>query len=426
MTRKAHWLASKTPAQLAEYKAKEKAKRSERKASNSAKSDKMMDMAKGTHKQVNKCKCIEQADDEKCQKKNKTHENSTLHQVIRITKNTEKENGDANAAKVTKADTNRRYYEKNKDKIKEARRRKYNDPVNHAIELARRKAAYNDPVKHAAELAKRKEAYAVPEKRIAKLAAKRMFNQNPVNHELILTKRRILYKKQMTEGNNLPQKKQRVSKSADYDHLLRDARKAMLEMPVLACTVCHRARFKEQVVLCHRNKYASTEVVQKCFTGKYIHRCSADCNDSSKYHNKKKKEWICHTCHRHLLKGNMPPQAVINHLWLDDIPEELRILNALEMHLVSIVQPFMKIVPLPRGAQKGVRGQMVCVPANIQRTADSLPWTLNTNNLIRVKLKRKQQYKGHHLYMVVSQERVMAALKKLMEINPARPAYEGR
>ncbi len=317
-----------------------------------------------------------------------------------------------------------------------AERKSYRHPVKRAVVLAKRKAnyaipekgmailtakrkAYRDPAKHVAVLAKRKAAYAVPEKRMAKLAKKRKFNENPANRDLLLGKRRIQYKMQVTKGPKLSKKQ---SKS-DYAYLLREARKAMLEMPVLACTVCHRARFKEQVKLCHRNKYPSSELVQKCFTGKYIHMCSADCKDTSTYHNKKKKEWICHTCHRHLLKGNMPPQAAINNLLLDDIPEELTALNALEMHLVSIVQPFMKIVPLPKGAQKGVRGQMVCVPANLQRTADSLPWTLNTNNLIRVKLKRKQEYKGHHLYMVVSQKRVMTALKKLMEINPA---YKGK
>ncbi len=343
------------------------------------------------------------------------------------------------SSKLTKGEINKHYYEKNKDKIKAAYIAKYKDPVTHEAALAKRKAAYRDPVKHAealskrkaayrdpvkraAELSKKKAAYAVQENRTSKLATKRKFCQNPANRGLLLAQRRILYQNQKTEGQKRT-KPTNKDKTSDYEYLLSQARKAMLEMPILACTVCHRARFREQVKLCHRNKYPQSELVLKCFTGKYIHLCSADCNDSSVDHEKKKKEWICFTCHRHLLKGNMPPQAAVNNLWLDDIPAEIKSLNALEMHLVSIVQPFMKIVPLPRGGQKGIRGQMVCVPANLQRTADSLPWTLNTNNLIRVKLKRKQQYKGHHLYMVVNQERVMSALRKLMEINPA---YKGK
>ncbi len=324
--------------------------------------------------------------------------------------------------KLSRAEINKRYYERNKEKIKELRTKKYKDPVKRAAELAQKKAAYRDPVNHVRELARKQASYAIPEKRIAKLAGKRNFYKNPVNRALLRSKCKILYKKGLVKSSKVT-KNRSVALDSDYAHLLNKARKAMLEMPVLACTVCHRARFKEQVKLCHRNKYPQTGLVLRCFTGKYIHQCSTDCNDSFIYHDMRKKEWICFTCHRHLLRGNMPPQAAVNNLWLDEIPEELKTLNALEMHLVSIVQPFMKIVPLPRGAQKGVRGQMVCVPANLQRTADSLPWTLNTNNLIRVKLKRKQEYKGHHLYMVVSQKRVMAALKKLMEINPA---YQGK
>ncbi len=298
-----------------------------------------------------------------------------------------------------------------------AMRESYKDPVKHASKLAAMKVCYSDPVKHAAILMKRKLAYNIPAKHSAKLVARKQRYKNPVKRAEELARNRILYRKEQAKRQTL-----RNNRNSDYDFLLNQARKAMLELPVLACTVCHRARFKEQVKLCHRNKYPQTHLVLQCFTGKYVHKCSTGCNDTSVYHDKKKKEWICFTCHRHLLKGNMPPQAAVNNLWLDDMPEELKILNALEMHLVSIVQPFMKIVPLPRGSQKGIRGQMVCVPANLQRTADSLPWTLNTNNLIRVKLKRKQEYKGHHLYMVVSQKRVMAALKKLMEINPA---YKG-
>ncbi len=599
LTRKVRWLASKTPTQFAEYKAREKAKKKERKASQ------VCEHTVKSGKQGRKQKCVKQGYDEgfhkdadetkesatvlsftttdctatkqqnaKCHGKRKVTELSSQEDKSRYKKKRQTENNSSivpptqtyvgkmqqtvHPSKMTKGEINRRYYEKHKDKIKEARtekcedpekhiaklaarRKSYREPVKHAAELTKRKAAYavpekrmaklaakrmsyRNPVKHAAVLAKGKAAYAVPEKRLAKLAAKRMsyrnpakhaavlakgkaayavpekhkaklaaertsyrnplkhatvlakrkeayavpekhnaklaaertsyrnpvihatvlakrkaayaepgkrtaklagkrkFYENPVNRDLVLAKQRILYKRQvMTEPKKI--KPCQKVKRSDYDYLLSQARKEMMEMPILACTVCHRARFKEQVRLCHRNKYPQSETVLKCFTGKYIHQCPTDCSDTSIYHQRKKKEWICFTCHRHLLKGNMPPQAAINNLWLDDMPQELKILNPLEMHLVSIVQPFMKIVPLPKGGQKGVRGQMVCVPANLQRTADSLPWTLNPNNLIRVKLKRKQEYKGHHLYMVVSQQRVMSALRKLMEINPA---YKGK
>ncbi len=214
------------------------------------------------------------------------------------------------------------------------------------------------------------------------------------------------------------QREYKKAKFRDINYLIQQANLAMQEFPALACTVCHRARFREQVLLCKRSKYHTTAKLQNAMTGDYIHKCDAACIDSSKYHDLRKKEWICFTCDRHLKKGDVPPQAIVNGLRLDPIPEELKVLNPLEKHLISIIQAFQKIVPLPRGGQKGVRGQMVCVPADLQKTADTLPWTLNTNNLIRVKLKRKLKYKGHHLYMTVSQQRIMKAVMKLKEINP--------
>ncbi len=529
MSRQARWRASKTPAQLAEYKEREKAKRKQKKAtSDKEKLINTEEMVQKKSKLINQkhpvqsnaewnsvkkmsavqqgernttavtntsqIKAMEHNQISNMSGKRKSAEQRSEENKRYYKKKKEAEKCDMNGkstcgVKLSKSERNRLYYAKNKERIKQARlkdpvkhqsilaarREAYNDPVKHAAELADKKAAYadpekrkskaatrltknkdpvrhksllaarreayKDPVKHAIELAKKKVAYADPEKRKRKSAARLRKHKDLVRHKLLLAARREAYKDPVKHAVELakrkaayadPEKRKIKLKarkeystmaSSDYAVLLSKARKAMLELPALACTVCYRARFREQVKLCHRNKYPQSQEVLRCFTGKYIHKCEPDCKDSSVYHEKKKSEWICYTCHRHLLKGDMPPQAAVNNLWLDDIPQELEKLNALEMHLVSIVQPFMKIVPLPRGAQKGVRGQMVCVPANLQRTADSLPWTLNTNNLIRVKLKRKQEYKGHHLFMMVSQKRVMAALKKLMEINPA---YTGK
>ncbi len=214
------------------------------------------------------------------------------------------------------------------------------------------------------------------------------------------------------------EREHKKEKSKDINYLIEQANLNMQEFPALACTVCHRARFKEQVIRCQRSKYGNKIDIQNAMTGEYVHQCDDQCTDMSKYHELKKKEWICTTCDRHLKKEKVPPQAIVNGLRMDPIPEELKVLNPLEKHLISIIQPFQKIVPLPKGGQKGVRGQMVCVPADLQKTADTLPWTPDKNSLVKVKLKRKLNYKGHHLYMTVSQDKIMKALIKLKEINP--------
>ena len=68
--------------------------------------------------------------------------------------------------------------------------------------------------------------------------------------------------------------------------------------------------------------------------------------------------------------------------------------NTIAKHLMT---PFMKIVPLPKGQQKGLHGPVVCVPSNISSVIQTLPRQLSDNTLIKVKLKRKLEYKGHHL-----------------------------
>ena len=52
------------------------------------------------------------------------------------------------------------------------------------------------------------------------------------------------------------------------------------------------------------------------------------------------------TCNAALLHGKMPVQAIANGLTLSQIPPELSCLNALEIRLISLHVPFMKMVLL--------------------------------------------------------------------------------
>ena len=44
------------------------------------------------------------------------------------------------------------------------------------------------------------------------------------------------------------------------------------------------------------------------------------------------------------MKGKMPIQAKANGLSLDKVPQELYDLNSLELHLISMHIPFMKMI----------------------------------------------------------------------------------
>ncbi|XP_068507192.1 uncharacterized protein [Syngnathus scovelli] len=134
--------------------------------------------------------------------------------------------------------------------------------------------------------------------------------------------------------------------------------------------------------------------------------------------DERKMEWICHTCHAHLKDGKMPALAVSNNLQLADIPTELCDLNILERHLVSKCISFAKIVPLPKGQQRAIRGNVVCVPSEVEETVNVLPRLRSRSQVLRVKLKRRLCYKGHQIFQTVTWSKLMSALIKLKQIHP--------
>ena len=60
----------------------------------------------------------------------------------------------------------------------------------------------------------------------------------------------------------------------------------------------------------------------------------------------KGKIWTCQTCDRALKQGEMPAHAEANNLDLVDIPMELADQNPLEILLISLRIPFVKILAL--------------------------------------------------------------------------------
>ena len=76
-------------------------------------------------------------------------------------------------------------------------------------------------------------------------------------------------------------------------------------------------------------------------------------------------------------------QAKANGLQLSAVPRELSGLNALELRLICLRVPFMKMValpsgkqrciPLPSGKQRCIHGPAVNVPAKVDTICDVLP-----------------------------------------------------
>ena len=88
----------------------------------------------------------------------------------------------------------------------------------------------------------------------------------------------------------------------------------------------------------------------------------------------------------------MPLQAKANGLQLCPIPPELSSLNLLELRLISLRVPFMKMVALPSGKQRSIHGPAVNVPSKVDTICKVLPRLPSQTELIPLKLKSKLAY----------------------------------
>ena len=177
--------------------------------------------------------------------------------------------------------------------------------------------------------------------------------------------------------------------------------------PDFVCTVCHRMMYRLGVLPYNRLNYtrASNNLLQLVLSNEYA------CSDG--------RQWVCQTCDRQLKKGNLPVQAKANGLALSDIPSELSNLNPLELRLISLRVPFMKMVALPTGKQRCIYGPAINVPSKLDSVCSLLPRLPSQTDIVPLKLKRKLSFKGHYMYDYVSPVKVMKALLWLKANNPS-------
>lgn len=113
----------------------------------------------------------------------------------------------------------------------------------------------------------------------------------------------------------------------------------------------------------------------------------------------------------------MPKQSLCNGLNIEPIPPELKELNVLERQLVALRIPFMKVLSLPKGGQKGVKGPCINVSSDLNKVTSSLPRPINEAQLVKVKLKRKLEYKGYHQFQWINPTKVQQAVQYLINHN---------
>ena len=170
------------------------------------------------------------------------------------------------------------------------------------------------------------------------------------------------------------------------------------EGPEYDCDICWKMCFKQSVRKLNPEKYEKSAHVYE------------DCKQNI-------SQWICNSCHSKLMRGKMPSDAIANNLNLDESAEELTCLNDIEHALICQIMPFMSIVARHRGAQVGLKGQVVLVPADLNKIQKVLPRSSNDDHLISVALKRRLTDNSSYIKQHISPAKINAALIWLKKNN---------
>ena len=195
------------------------------------------------------------------------------------------------------------------------------------------------------------------------------------------------------------QQLQNKSEPHNIDMYIEQFKKQIKAGPFYICCVCNRTLYKKSVIILKKTKYS----VQNCF----MVQCSFDGN-----------EYICKTCHIKLLKSQLPCQAAVNNLFVDETPAELAALEKLEQILIAQRIVFEKIVIMPKGQQRKIKGAICNVPVECNQTCTVLPRPPDRSGIILLKLKRKLQFRGHVYFQAVRPQFVTRALNWLVENTP--------
>ena len=212
------------------------------------------------------------------------------------------------------------------------------------------------------------------------------------------SEKKDLIKQIVTRRKDLKEEKRSSVHSLEY--YIQQFNRAIREGPYYICVVCNRLLYRKTVLQFKKNNYNSSSCL---FT-------SVTSFNGNMY--------ICNTCHATIKKKNKTPcQAVCNNLAVDDVPPELASLEKLEQILVSQRIVFQKIVVMPKGQQRKIRGAICNVPVSCEETCHVLPRPPDSSGIIMLKLKRKLQFRGHVYFEVVRPEVVLHALQWLQRNN---------
>ena len=184
----------------------------------------------------------------------------------------------------------------------------------------------------------------------------------------------------------------------NMDFLILKFHSEVSQGPLYICSCCDQLWYKHCVSCPDALKKSNPAVAQKYF----LNRKSVQ-----------NKEWLCRTCHNYLAKNKVPPAAVVNGMHFPPIPDFFD-LNELECRLLAPRLAFQKLMQAPRGRQLKIHGNVVNVPAEVSSTVNMLPRLPTESGTIKVKLKRRLQYKSSALSLNIRPHKVIQAAKWLV------------
>ena len=116
------------------------------------------------------------------------------------------------------------------------------------------------------------------------------------------------------------------TKVETIDDDMKNFKSEVKKQPVYICTSCPRLLWRKGVQKFSIDKYnkVTPEIIQLVLDDKY--RLSSI--DGSTY--------ICHCCHRTLKLDRIPAQSKANRMELEEIPDQLKDLNNLELHVICV------------------------------------------------------------------------------------------
>ena len=197
----------------------------------------------------------------------------------------------------------------------------------------------------------------------------------------------------------LSQPSEKLVKARSVELLTNLFKRKIREGPYFISTVSNRILYKKSVITCINKKYPCQTYfnIQQSFDG---------------------KQCICNTCHSKVIKGKLPCQAVVNNMYVDEIPTELSSLEKLEQIQIAQRIVFEKIVVMHKGQQRKIKGAICNVPVECDQTCNQLSHPPDRSCIIILRLKRKLQSRGHAYFRASRPELIQQVLNWLKVHNP--------